>query len=737
MNPGGFAQSVKDRAARLLLAADNSQSARRWTIAALFVFSFAVWSVAQIWLTATPVWERVLPPEVDDSLTYVVKTRQMEDCFFQDCPALEDLRTQFYGEGSDGDVSHQQGLAGSRVFPVYHPLFSVVLIGIKKLCGTDLMTAYKIVWTAGPILFGAAFAYLVGVLWGVPAAGWMLLVTAFKVFPDTGLHHVVPSNVCMAMACVLWARVLSTGGAAPWAMTLGTLALVAMHPVGRIYAVMAVFLSLAVSNFERKPRVLAPAAISLGIVAFAFVISGAVERPMLFTPTIAPADKSFLEWILVGASRNALAVLIETIRVQAGLFGSLTIFCGAVMLGLLSAEQERRGKALKFVAVNLFFLAALMFYVSDHPADVIFRMCIPLVIGLLGAVGAAAWFVMTRSWRLLIERVRGVTPADSVDVRRAWPLAVLAILVGYSMQTVTVGAEQVITTREHLMNRQPLALYPSQPKLLLSKAEPGDRVVYTSMIVMPYYFIYGAMDLGAIYYHPALEESSLVKKRLESPDVRFAVTYNPLVWHPTFEGRDETLWWTTSPEFRFSMLNKRRIHGPLSREGVIPAKNVDWIYIRPQGGDFPRTLRLLVSNPGPKTTIVTKVMDERGADLPGRTKRIEISGEWKGEVTVELGDRPDAYGVGLFLPPGDTKLTIRGMAFGDARTRWPWAEKADVAFQEKSGDCDPIVVSFDPAKLLPPAVTTEKLNILDDRGSSVLFELAPPTEKSGNPRDAE
>ena len=35
-----------------------------------------------------------LLPELDDSLTYALKTRQMQECWFQPCPALDDLRQQ-------------------------------------------------------------------------------------------------------------------------------------------------------------------------------------------------------------------------------------------------------------------------------------------------------------------------------------------------------------------------------------------------------------------------------------------------------------------------------------------------------------------------------------------------------------------------------------------------------------------------------------------------------------------
>ena len=40
-----------------------------------------------------------LTPELDDSLTYVLKTRQMQECWWQTCPALDDLRQQLQRAG--------------------------------------------------------------------------------------------------------------------------------------------------------------------------------------------------------------------------------------------------------------------------------------------------------------------------------------------------------------------------------------------------------------------------------------------------------------------------------------------------------------------------------------------------------------------------------------------------------------------------------------------------------------
>lgn len=46
----------------------------------------------------------------------------------------------------------------------------------------------------------------------------------------------------MSMAVVIWARIITQNGKAMWALVIGSILMVAMHPIGGVYAVTAVFL---------------------------------------------------------------------------------------------------------------------------------------------------------------------------------------------------------------------------------------------------------------------------------------------------------------------------------------------------------------------------------------------------------------------------------------------------------------------------------------------------------------
>lgn len=711
-------QGFKQDLAAFLLAVGDRPAARSWVAALLLGMGLVFFVAVQGFLTAVPVWTRPLPPEVDDSLTYVLKTRQMEECFRQDCLALTDLKAQLNIPSSNPETAAARNLVSSRIFPVYHPLFSLLLLAIKKT-GLSLMDAYRVVWTAGPVFFGVAFAFFLVGVWGAPAAGLALMLLAFKVFPDTGLHHVVPSNLALGLAALVWARIVARRGAAPWTLILGTILLVGLHPVGRIYAVMAVALAVVLADQPGRPRVWGGGLASCLLVVLSFVVSVLVKTPALAGAFFSPSEGHPTLHALVGAGQSLFAVLVNVSRLEDGLFGLQALFFGAVTLGFLTLAPERRRLAVRAASVYGLFLFGLLFYVSSHPADVIFRVWIGLVVLLFGAVGQALWWALSRSWGLLTERLQGRT----IGLEKTWPVVLLAVLAGYAFQLSTRGAEQVGATYEHVQSRQPLSFEAAQVERLLAEARPGDRVLYSSMIVMPFYFIQGAMRLGAVYDQPALRGTPEEAAWLSRPELRFAVAYQPTMYHPSFEGLPEDRWWVTSPAYRYSPLSARRTNQPLAMNGRIRASEFAWIEVEPKVLPLPKRLKVFAAPyRGP-----TVVMELVSVDACGRVEkslgRQEIRPASLVMVSFDLPEDPSIRRLRLILPPGASDLFIDAIIFGTDALHWPWAQKADMTFKYRQGLNVPVTVSFDPVRLLPEAIRDRRITVLDDRGSSVLFRL--------------
>ncbi len=673
-------------------------------------------------LAAVPVWTRASLPESKDALAYVLKTRQMEECFFQDCLALEDLRKQSHAS-QNPDVTRQRLLSDSRVFPIYHPLWSAIFLGIKGLLGVDLITTYKIVWTVAPLFFGLAFACLLTSLWGAAAAGAALVLLAFKVFPDTGLHYVVPSNLTMATAVLLWARIIAKKGQTPLALVLGTLALVTMHPIGRLFSLMGACMALVIRYRNWKPKELIPILLTFCIVGLSFIKFSFYGQAEFVSLDVVPNGASQLLKIFQNAASSLAQTIIESVRLGDSLFGSIPVFFGAIVLGFCTLQRPRRIIAIRVSILYVLFILPTLFFISSHPGDVPLRMWIPLVVILFGAIGHSLSHVFKEATKFVMVRFKGHDVERDIDLREAWALVALAILVGYSFQMITNGCEHVVATIEHVQNREPIALDASQPALLLSRAKPGDRVLYTSMTIMPYFLSHGAMRLGAVLYQPVMNGDPSELEWLVRPDLKFAVAYNPAVYHPSFEGTDEFKWWITAPDYRYSVLNRRRFHNPLMRDGALRAGDFRWIQIDPQTFDFPKKLKILVTNPGGPTRIGLMHTAQCGKSSSPLQVSADIAPKFSGWVELDLSSYSQSRTFKIMLLETSPKLLLKGIVFGDDPMHWPWAQRALLTFMPRDPNTGSVTRSYDPATLLPPPLNAMRVNVLDDGGSSVLLEI--------------
>lgn len=709
------------RGARILLAVNNSPRSSITAAWLLFLAGLFIYFSVQGALTIAPLTMRSYLPWVDDSVTYILKTRQMEECFFQDCPALNDLRQQLLVPSADPAVARQRFLAASKIFPVYHPLLSLIMLGLSKL-GLSLTEAYRVIWCLGPFFFGLAFAYLLTALFGLPVAGLTLMILAFKVLPQTGLHRIVPSNLAMGLAVIIWARLVSRRGDAPWSTVLGSLALMGLHPIGRIYSVMAAALALTLVERPYRRRILCAVAAVGVLVAVSFIIPMIVKRPLLFNPAVLPGGDLPVWAILQGAFESLKEVIAVAVRLSDGLFGSLPIFCGAVVLGLVSLPAGLRPPVVRLLAINLFFVCALFFYVSSHPADVILRLWIPTVVIIFALVGQALWYSLSRTWTWVIDRINTRNRGEKEVLMTSWPPVLLALLLGYCLHMIVLGGEQVITIAQFMGQRQPLSFSQVQPRLLLSEAKPGDRVLYTSFTIMPYYFIHGAMRFGAVYYHPSFQDAPVAREWLNRPDLHFAVTYNPFVYHPTFQEVDEHRWWRTTPTFHFSPLDKPRKYVPLAREGKLVAADFHWLEVRVNHPEFPKLLRVWIDNPGDKSEMRLTPRDHQGELLEQRQIVVSVPARWSGWMEQDLAPFGPGSAIRITFPQGAPLFSLGGLRFDAGPLMWPWVQRAQLTLLPKDYKV-PITVSFDPSSLLPAPLNRRKILVLDDQGSSVLLKI--------------
>ncbi|MBI3298607.1 MAG: hypothetical protein HYZ75_10615 [Elusimicrobia bacterium] len=640
----------------------------------------AVWVVVQGVLVGVPLRSRGTPPEIDDAYTYIAKSVQMTDCFLQDCPAMNDLRGPLRAPTSDPEIRWRRYRAYARAFLVAHPLYSVGLIAVKSL-GVSWERAYMIVWAAGPILFGLAFAYWLSVLWGPAAAGAALFYLAFQVFPGQGLHYVVPSNLTLAVAVWVWARLVKTSGDAPWSLPLGTCALLLTHPAGRLYAAAALALGWFLGPERPSGKRLVPYILAVCAIVAATLLPHVVRRPEL--SVVGDAFGTWRQTFVI--PYFTLEKVVEALDRWSGPFGSLIAF-GVLLAAGFAWAPARRQRALAATALVLAGLVAVSFaYVLPrYPAELFMRVWVPFAVFMTGALGHAVVTLLAKACDLARAGLDASRPEVRLGEWRPSPTQGLALALvcfgtfaGVAAKAAVAGCATMRTTIVYMRDRHSLAFDAEQPKRLLREAAAGDRVLYMQETPMLFFLTHGANALGAVF-HPAVAGTLEAASMASPAPPAFAVAQNPVMAFP----RTPRGW--------------VRLSGFRSLE------------VRPPAG-APGGLRLRLENPAAAASL----------RVAGRV--VDVPSGFSGWLSADVPPTARGGVLALVLPEGSSELALGGLAFGDDPLFWPWESKAVVTLLP-GGGAPAVSASFDLSGLLPAGADAR---VLDDRGTTVLARLGP------------
>jgi hypothetical protein len=716
--------------------------ASKWQWAVL-IAGLAIWLGLQGYLILMPVFSRYSPPEPKDTIPYIARTERMGKCFTGNCPALKDLAAQFSPSSSNPEVNAYRSWA-STIFGSNELAFSLILLALRHL-GLDVMTGYRVISVVAVLIFGVGFAYLLSVLWDKPTAGLALFLLAFKTFPDTGLNFVVPSNLCMGLATLICARIISKNGRALWTLGIGSLVLVAFHPMGAAYSLIAAILALTLSGVTFSRRTWLTAAVVGLVLTLALVLPRGIYNLSEYLSYVGPRQ------ILTQGVRSLAKVVVEIVRLDKGLYGSLPIFLACAVLGVILTAPDHRRRVNNFLKIFSIFLAVSLFYPPREPGDTFFRLWIPFVAAIFGLVAVTWKATLALAWESLKR-----FPAYSQETARAWlqeawPIVAAAVITGYAVQMSLAGAEQIIAMSEHLKNLWPLRVCSRQTEALLADAHPGDRVLYESMMLMNCYFAGGALKLGAVYYAPVLR-GTVTDGWLKRPDLRFAVAFNPLAIHPSFAGLHERRWGVSCPAFRYSPLMAQKRYAPLLHEDGIEVSRFKYLDVEwPQDHD-PESMSVMIENPGTACTMRVSSVNDSGVPLEHPTVVLKIpersgvsaSNEFKGTpdlglttdrhhstattFKIDLARMRPASRLRLSFPAWNSRARIVGIRFDNSRLNWPWGQKARLIVADDSWRVGITTYSFDPARILPKPLRHNKVKVLNDCGSSVLLEIARPVK---------
>src|SRR5690349_399174 len=213
----------------------------RWAERLLFTAGVLLFTSVQLMMVIVPNRNRTSPVETDDAYTYILKAAEMQQCFLQECPALNDLRQQLTASSENEEISWLRYREYVRAFAVYHPLHSMLLASLHA-AGLPWAASYTSIQIAGSLFLSLAVSYWLYRLFGAGPAGIALFFLAFTPFPGQGLHYIVPSNLALGIGMLTWASLLKRTSRSRWIVIGSPLLLVLMHPIGRLYALLGMVL---------------------------------------------------------------------------------------------------------------------------------------------------------------------------------------------------------------------------------------------------------------------------------------------------------------------------------------------------------------------------------------------------------------------------------------------------------------------------------------------------------------
>lgn len=672
----------------------------------VFGIGALLWLVFQGILVWQPLAVRSLPPEVDDSYGYLLKAAQLDDCFWQECPALNDLRHQVdtpihADSGDDLYFLYEQVRAHVRLFLVYTPLFSIILWLLHHV-GLSWEGAYTLIWALGPPLFGVAIALWVRAMWGWVTAGLVLGILAVVVFPEQGLHYVVPSNICLALAMLMWARLFARNGDAPFTLVIGTMVLVGLHTIGVIYALIAILFAAPLQLRNRKMRV--AGLLAGGVVALSSILPTMISRPdMAIRPYPYPEGVSWQAEMMLNL-HLAQQEWWSWVGLLAPLwwFGTLIILGGIIVSYALLYRQQRASflPTLWLTILVVGATGASIFVVRPYfPASLFYRLWIPCAV-----MGVAAYMHML--WQMAVWLRREGT-GQIVGVI-ALPILVVFLVLGFVQKVPTLFEMQA-----HMRNRHSFSLDPDQVAILVQRTTQHTtqhttdttRVFYRDEIPRDFYLTHSAMKAGAVYWPIAMP---LIKGRKDVDEQLLPITH-AVIWDPV-----ETM-----------ALDDMLSYDIVNRDGELLLRSVEWMRIEiPQPlprRDTPHQLKVWVRNDGKGDLLGVFPIGQDGSTLTDAGEWANVPGDWEGWLTFEVGHISSTTAWDFGLPRDGGDVALKGLVFDDSPLQWPWRQQATLRLNLR--DIGNYIINFNPVASLPGEVRTSDVQVLDDSSATVLLEL--------------
>ena len=168
----------------------------------LLIFSLAFCFYYNLVFLIDVIFSRMLPIEVDDAYSYMLKGSILTDCIFTTCEGLNDIITQLQNQSSR--ISHR---IHHRVVYFYTPLHAFLFFIGSKI-GFEIESIYYLLQILGSILILSSTAYFLLVFFDKLAASLTLIFLGAYLIPYSGIHAITPATVLLGIVFLKWGLIL-------------------------------------------------------------------------------------------------------------------------------------------------------------------------------------------------------------------------------------------------------------------------------------------------------------------------------------------------------------------------------------------------------------------------------------------------------------------------------------------------------------------------------------------------
>ncbi len=477
-----------------------------------FISSAIVFFLVQFDLVLRPIILRELPVELDDSLVYILKSVQLNECFFQDCIGLISINEQFEFLRNSGDYSDVNFRQERMFFHVYHPIFSALLSGIRLtgLTWEVSFNAFRLLANAS-VLFSIIFWCFV--FFGRLTGGFLLLLASILIFPEQGIHLMAPSNLSVGLGFFLLAYIARFQKSADWMIFLCSLIFIGFHQIFSIVLLMAwsFFFALYFKNCSFRNYFLC--IFSLLCAVIYNLIQAHVTEPSFFIsyPDYLESNVEFFGGVLSNLS-SALSVSSSWFSVIFGDF--VPLFFILSIFGILKYSKYKKIQV-TFILVYFMVCCVSLLYVHPPAPGLLFQRLF-MYFGM---------FSLGLFFQILVPILE-----NFISFKKRWRSVVMVFVAISSGSVIVFGATRHNAEVQSRISRHNLSLDQLQVEFLVASADPSDRVLYTRNRfytgldeVAPLYYL----SNGASMFHSHLEFLQPLAADLNKYD--YVVTWNPLI----------------------------------------------------------------------------------------------------------------------------------------------------------------------------------------------------------------